>query len=70
MFIKLHLFGLVLILSGIHDFYAEPKAADLMDSNPDDSKTKPYRKITSWIGRLNLILGLGILFYAMKLLRG
>ena len=70
LFIKLHLFGLVLILSGIHDFYAGPKAADLMDSNPDDSKTKTYRKITSWIGRLNLILGLGILFYAMKLLRG
>lgn len=68
--IKLHLFGLVLVLSGIHDFYAGPKAADLMDSNPDDSKTKAYRKVTSWIGRLNLLLGLAILYYAMQLLRG
>lgn len=70
LFIKLHLFGLVLILSGIHDFYAGPKAAELMDSNPDDSKTKTYRKVTSWIGRLNLLLGLAILYYAMQLLRG
>jgi putative copper export protein len=68
--VKLHLFAAVLILSGIHDFYAGPKAAELMDSRPNDSKTKTYRKLTSWLGRLNLLLGLGILYYAMKLLRG
>lgn len=70
LFIKLHLFGLVLILSGIHDFYAGPKAAELMDSKPDDPKTKTYRTLSSWIGRINLLLGLGILYYAMLLLRG
>jgi len=68
--IKLHLFAIVLILSGIHDFYAGPKAAELMDWDADSSQTKTYRKISSWIGRLNLLLGLGILYYAMKLLRG
>ena len=68
--VKLHLFAAVLILSGIHDFYAGPKAAELMDSRPNDSKTKTYRKLSSWLGRLNLLLGLGILYYAMKLLRG
>lgn len=70
LFIKLNLFGLVLILSGIHDFYAGPKAAALMDNDPDNSKTKTYRKLSSWIGRINLLLGLGILYYAMRLLRG
>ncbi len=70
LFIKLHLFGLVLILSGIHDFFAGPKAAELMDTMPNSSKTKTYRKISSWIGRINLLLGLAILFYAMQLLRG
>ena len=70
LFIKLHLFGLVLILSGIHDFYAGPKAAKLMDEQPDSPKTKTYRRLSSWIGRINLILGLAILYYAMKLLRG
>lgn len=67
---KLHLFGLVLILSGIHDFYAGPKAAELMDSRPEDPVTKKFRKLSSWLGRLNLLLGLGILYFAMKLLRG
>lgn len=70
LFIKLHLFGLVLILSGIHDFYAGPKAAKLMDQQPDDPKTETYRKLSSWIGRINLLLGLAILYYAMRLLRG
>ncbi len=70
LFIKLHLFGIVLILSGIHDFYAGPKAAELMDSKPEDSMTKRYRKLSSWIGRANLVFGLIILYYAMRLLRG
>jgi len=68
--IKLHLFAVALILSGIHDFYAGPKAAELMDSQPNSSGTKKYRKLSSWLGRLNLLFGLGILYYAMKLLRG
>lgn len=70
LFIKLHLFALVLIVSGIHDFYAGPKAARLMDEDPDSPKTKSIRKLSSWLGRLNLLLGLGILFFALRLLRG
>lgn len=70
LFIKLHLFAAVLIVSGIHDFYAGPKAAQLMDEQPDSDITKRMRKISSWLGRLNLFLGLGILYYAMRLLRG
>lgn len=70
LFIKLHLFGIVLILSGIHDFYAGPKAAELMDNKPEDTMTKRFRKLSSWIGRLNLAFGLLILYYAMRLLRG
>lgn len=70
LFIKLHLFGLVLIISGVHDFYAGPKAAKLMDEQPESAKTKRMRKLSSWLGRINLLLGLGILYYAMRLLRG
>jgi len=70
LFIKLHLVGFVLILSGIHDFYAGPKAAQLMDSQPDAPRTKTFRKISSWIGRINLMLGLIILYYAIRLVRG
>lgn len=64
------LFGGVLILSGIHDFYAGPKAANLMDRQPGDMRTETYRKLSRWIGRVNLLLGLAIPYYAMKLLRG
>lgn len=70
LFIKLLIFALVLIISGIHDFYAGPKAAELMDEQPDHPQTKRMRKISSWLGRLNLLLGLAILYYAMRLLRG
>lgn len=68
--IKLYLFAAVLIVSGVHDFYAGPKAAELMDEQPESQKTQAMRKISSWLGRLNLLLGLGILYYALKLLRG
>jgi uncharacterized membrane protein len=70
LFIKLHLFSAALIFSGIHDFYAGPKAAQLMDEQPESAKTKRMRKVSSWLGRINLLLGLGILYYAMRLLRG
>lgn len=70
LFIKLLIFSLVLIVSGIHDFYAGPKAAKLMDEQPNHPHTKRIRKISSWLGRLNLLLGLAILYYAIRLLRG
>ncbi len=67
---KLHLFAFVIILSGIHDFWLGPKAARLMDDEPDTPRTKRFRKITSWVGRVNLLLGLAILYYAVTLVRG
>lgn len=67
---KLHLFSLVLILSGIHDFWLGPKAARLMDDQPDSPVTRRFRKAASWIGRVNLLLGLLILWYANQLVRG
>lgn len=68
--IKLTLFSLVLIISGLHDFWLGPKAARLIDEQPESSKTKKFRKVTSWIGRLNLLLGLLILYCAITLVRG
>ncbi len=70
LFIKLNLFAAVLIISGAHDFYAGPRAARLMDEQPESVQTRNMRKLSSWLGRLNLLLGLGILWYAMRLLRG
>lgn len=66
---KLHIFGLVLLISAVHDFWLGPKAAILMDTAPDNSKTSRFRKASSWFGRINLLLALGILWYALKLVR-
>lgn len=67
---KLLVFSLVLILSGIHDFWLGPKAVELMDSRPDSKKTLRFRKASGWVGRINLVLGLTILFFAVGLVRG
>lgn len=67
---KLHLFGGVIIVSGLHDFWLGPRAAELMESNPGSKKTERMRKASSWAGRINLLLGLAILFYAVGLVRG
>lgn len=66
---KLFTFGLVLILSSLHDFWLGPKAADLMDAKPDKTETKRYRAASRWIGRINLLLGVLILFFAVGLVR-
>jgi copper resistance protein D len=66
---KLHLFGVMLIFSGIHDFWIGPKAAELMDAEPDEQRTNHFRKAASWMGRINLVIGLGILYFAVTLVR-
>jgi uncharacterized membrane protein len=68
--IKLIIFSFVLMISGLHDFYLGPKAALLMDTEPDTLRTKTFRKLTSWVGRLNLLFGLLILYYAIRVVRG
>ena len=66
---KLSLFGLMLIVSGVHDFWLGPKASILMEEKPGLKTTERYRKATSWVGRINLVLGLGILYFAVRLIR-
>jgi copper resistance protein D len=68
--IKLILFGIVLLISSLHDFWLGPKAAELIQHEPDHPKTGKYRKASSWGGRINLLLGLLILYYAVSLVRG
>lgn len=68
--IKLMIFGIVLIISGLHDFYFGPKAAQLINSDPGSPQTQTFRKISSWLGRMNLLFGLMIVYYAMRVVRG
>lgn len=66
---KLILFAGVLIISGIHDFWLGPKASQLMDRDPEGPYTQKIRKASSWAGRLNLVLGVIIVFFAVSLVR-
>lgn len=68
--IKLVLFSMVILMSGLHDFWLGPKAITLMNSNYQENKTGIYQKATRWAGRLNLLLGLFILYFATTLVRG
>lgn len=66
---KLIVFSFMLILSAVHDFWLGPKAAKLMETQPNSSETQKYRRTTSWAGRINLLLGLIILYFAVTLVR-
>lgn len=66
---KLLFFGLVLGLSFAHDFITGPKAVAAMRAAPGAPETIRLRKTASWFGRVNLLLALLILWWALKLVR-
>ncbi|TXH20054.1 MAG: DUF4149 domain-containing protein [Chitinophagaceae bacterium] len=66
---KLIVFSIMLLISAVHDFWLGPKASQLMETHPNDKRTQKFRKSTSWMGRLNLLLGIIILYYAVSLVR-
>ncbi len=69
LFNKLAAFGLMLLVAALHDFWLGPRAAELMEKQPGSQITRRYRKASSWGGRINLLLGLLILYFAVSLVR-
>lgn len=67
---KLVLVGIIFILSFFHDFVIGPKAAALMGIGDTYSAAEKLRKRSSWIGRINLLLGLVVVFLGIMLVRG
>lgn len=67
---KLSIYVVVLILSYVHDFHIGPKAVAAMREAADAPGTLKLRKAASWMGRLNLLLALAILWQALRLVRG
>lgn len=67
--LKLFTFGFVLIFSATHDFWLGPNAAQLMVAEPNLSQIKFYRVASRWMSRINLVLGLMILFFSVGLVR-
>lgn len=68
--IKLSLVAVILAVSGIHDFLLGPRAAAVILRNPESEEARRARKVASWMGRITLLLGLGVAAAAVALVRG
>lgn len=65
---KLTLFGMILLISALHDFWVGPKAvAATLQGNPGG---RGWWKASSWLGRINLLLGLLTVLLGILLVRG
>jgi putative copper resistance protein D len=64
---KMALFTVVLVLSALHDFRWGPRAAAAAPGSPAALR---LRRLASWVGRIELLLGLAIVLLAVFLVRG
>jgi uncharacterized membrane protein len=67
---KVSAFGVILVLSWLHDFHIGPAAVRAMRSAADAPGTLRLRRAAAWMGRVNLLLALTIVWWALKLVRG
>lgn len=68
--LKLTLFALVLALSFVHDFVVGPRATRAMEADPGGAEALRLRRAASWMGRLNALLALALVFLGVVLVRG
>lgn len=68
--IKLLLVTLILLISALHDFLIGPRATALWQANPTSLEASRLRRQASWLGRLNLLLGLIVVAFGVILVRG
>lgn len=64
--IKLALFVLMLLITGIHDFYIGMKSIDEMQQTSGSK----FKLLARWSGMLNLLLSLIIAFLGVAISRG
>jgi uncharacterized membrane protein len=68
--LKLGLFALVIALSVIHDFVLGPRAARAIEMEPGSAEALSMRRRASWMGRINLLLGLALILLGVMIVRG
>jgi copper resistance protein D len=71
--VKLALVAVVLALSVVHDFVLGPRSTRLAqqrDAAGAVQRAERLRRWASWLGRMNALLALAIVFLAVALLRG
>lgn len=69
-FLKLLVFGLVLIISAIHDFVVGPRATVEIAADPQSAAAQAHRKRASMLGRLNVLLALILVGLGVVIVRG
>ncbi len=70
---KLGLVAVLLLLSVFHDFILGPRSTRLAqqrDAAGTPQRAERLRRQASWIGRVNAMLALAIIFFAVALVRG
>lgn len=70
MWLKLAVFALVLLLSGVHDFLLGPKASRALIQVPHGPDAERLRRAASLLGRLTALLALALFALAVVLVRG
>lgn len=67
---KLILVAAILLASAYHDFLIGPRATLAWQADPGSADARRLRRQASWMGRLNLVVGLIIVLLAVQLVRG
>ena len=67
---KLGIVAVILVMSAVHDFGVGPRASALLLTEPGSPRAARWRRAASWMGRINLLLGLLVLLLAVALARG
>jgi uncharacterized membrane protein len=67
---KLALIAVVLALSALHDFRIGPASTRARLQGDDPRRAESLRRLASWIGRVNALLALVVIWLAVALVRG
>ncbi len=72
--VKVLLVALILVLSAIHDFVIGPRLARMLEvergPGTGEERILQYRRMVSWLARINLVLALAIPVLSVLLVRG
>jgi len=68
--IKLPVVAMILLISAVHDFVIGPRATAEGGANPTSPHTRRLKAQASWLGRLNLLLGMTVVALGVMLVRG
>lgn len=64
---KLAAVTVMVVVSAVHDFWLGPKAGELRPGSPEALRT---RRWASWLARINALVGIVLVFVAVRLARG